>query len=75
MNSFALDQKIQWTPHGLKPIPGKTNSKGKFTDHRDIEFKLYVNVMAAKDEAIPNIQIGGKSGHSSVEHLVVIKSG
>ena len=75
MNSFALDQKKQWTPHGLKPRPGKTNTKGKFTDHRGIDCKLYMNVLAAKDKAIPNIQIGGKSVHTSVEHLVVIKSG
>ena len=49
VTSFAVDQKKQWTPRGRKPRTFKKTTKSNFTDHRCIECKLYMKVLAAKD--------------------------
>ena len=63
MTSFAVDQKKYWTPHCLKPRPGKKTLKGKFRDQHGIECKLSMNVLAAKNSSnLPVIYYASPGG-------------
>ena len=47
---------------------------GKDWDAKMLEALVAERMKPKIHEAIPNIQIGGKAGHSSIEHLVLIKT-
>ena len=51
--------------HGIRV----NNDKG-----RNIEALVAERMKPKVNAAIPDIQIGGKAGHSSIEHLVLIKT-